>query len=117
MLKLVELVDNKYVWRCEKCGWESKNMTKREAIESPPPAHRCPRKEYSAKPQTPPTGTFRAPDVAHATLPMFRLLASLLCINPLPSTSPGGMNCVSQTRRVDISINGFVVGHAVFALN
>jgi len=60
MLRLVELVDNKYVWRCEKCGWESANMTKREAIESPPPAHRCPK--HSLKPAPSPLKLTTSPE-------------------------------------------------------
>jgi len=41
MLKKVEIVDGKFLYRCDKCGWESKNMSKQEAEFAP--SHSCPK--------------------------------------------------------------------------
>jgi hypothetical protein len=41
MLKLVEIVDNRFVYRCDYCGWESPEMSKKQAHTLPPPAHAC----------------------------------------------------------------------------
>jgi hypothetical protein len=41
--KLVELTDNRFVYRCDACGKEWEVMTKEQAFTTTAPMHTCPK--------------------------------------------------------------------------
>jgi hypothetical protein len=41
MVPLIEIIENKYIFRCGVCGWESGLMSKDTAFHAPRPAHEC----------------------------------------------------------------------------
>jgi hypothetical protein len=45
--RLIEISDNRFLYRCDECGEEWPMMTKRESVDSTPPQHRCRREDVN----------------------------------------------------------------------
>jgi hypothetical protein len=48
MMNLLKVVENAWVYRCDRCGWESHKLNDHDVLKSSPPYHRC-REDFHPK--------------------------------------------------------------------